>query len=73
MLTNLHNHNFQTKIYNIIKDFIQKGDEILNLDEENNNIIYKKSSSETIYFTYNDNKKMLSDWENYKYLIEAFK
>lgn len=73
MLTKLYNHAFQSEIFEILRDVDTKRERLVNADifDGEFRIRYRKSSTETIYFVYPNREKMLSDYDNFLYLLEA--
>ena len=76
MLTKLYNQAFQNQIFDVLRHLDSKREKLIEPDfdalvEGNFQLKYKKSSTETVYFTYNDKDTMMSDWNNFVYLLEA--
>lgn len=78
MLTKLHNYAFRSEIFEVLRHVDSKRERLVEPDSDvlvdgKFQIKYIKSSTETIYFTYPDKEKMMSDWLNFVYLLEACK
>lgn len=76
MLTKLYNQSFESQIFEALRHVDNERERLIEPDmdalvDRKFQLRYKKSSTETIYFIYDDKDKMMSDWFNFIYLLEA--
>jgi len=73
MLTKLYNHAFQTEIFEIVRDSDSQRKRLVDADvfDGEFRIRYRKSPTETTYFLYKNEDEMMSDYDNFLYLLEA--
>lgn len=73
MITKLYNHAFQESIYDILRDTESLTKVDTGVFDNKFRIRYKRNSKETVYYSYNTEEQMISDFENFTFLNNKIK